>query len=168
MKSSNIKSFVPKSETHFREAMPTPRVTEQGTQILCPFCVPTHPLMPTEPSACGTVLKVTAVQMIYPKRTVVRKKMICLKCHEGGGEMVIYMNGFVHLPDCKPETRLLPNLPEFNKTARLVFKLPERLRTAVEKYTGKVQYVGEITKDGEKTGQILGYFFIPKRVQLNG
>lgn len=165
MKHFQPKSYAPKSETRFREAMPTPRKTEQGTQILCPFCVPTHPLMPTEPSPCGTMLKVTAVQMIYPKRTVVQKKMICIKCNQGGGEMVMYMKGFVHLPDCRPETRLLPSLPEFNKTAGLVFKLPERLRTVVEKYTGKVQYVKEITVDGEQTGNILGYFFIPKGAQ---
>lgn len=82
--------------------------------------------------------------------------------------MVMYMRGFVHLPDCKPETRLLPSLPDFNRTAGLVFRLPERLRAVVEKYTGKVQYVKEITAEGKQTEKILGYFFIPKGTQLNG
>lgn len=151
-----------RSETYFREAIPNPRTLPQGTQLLCPFCIPTHPLMPSQPSACGTVLKVTAVQMVYTKRTVMSKKMLCVKCKQGGGEMIAYMNSYVHLPDCQPAVKLLPNLPDFNWWAERVYKLPERARDWIEKYTGKVQYVKEIDKQGEKTGKVLGYFFFPK------
>lgn len=77
--------------------------------------------------------------------------------------MVVYMNGFVHLPDCQPEVRLLPALPEFSRVAGWVYKLPEKIRGAVERYTGRVQFVKEIDKQGEQTGEILGFFFTPRQ-----
>lgn len=149
------------TETRFREQSPQLHQTKQGTQLLCPFCVPTHPLLPDKPSTCGTVLRVTAAQMIYTKNTVMRKKMICSKCKQGGGEMVQYMNVFAHIPDCKPDTFLLPQLPTFTPFARVVFKMKEgKVKTWLEERHGLAQQVQDIDAEGNKTGKILGYFFL--------
>lgn len=86
--------------------------------------------------------------------------IVCLKCHESGGEMVQYMNGFVHLTDCNPNTRLLPQIPNFNILAGVVFRMPTGLRAGIEKVFGHAQAVEEIDQEGKKTGKVLGYFFM--------
>lgn len=143
-----------------RELPPTVRTTKQGTELLCPFCKPPHPILPNEATPCGTQIRVIAVQTIYSKHTVAHEKMICVKCKQGGGEMIQYMNSFVHLQDCNPNLKLLPQMPEFDRMAGVVFKLPAKLRAFVEKRTGIAQQVEEIDTQGNKTGKVLGYFFM--------
>ena len=144
-----------------REQPPKLRQSREGVQVLCPFCVPSHPLLPGQESTCGTTLKVTAVQTVIPQRTVRDQEIVCLKCHEQGkGEMVRYMNGFIHLEDCMPGTKLLAQPPKFSKLAGYVFNLPENLREQIEKRTGKAQKVEEIDAQGKETGKTLGYFFL--------
>lgn len=152
-----------KSDTRFRESFPKVNETKAGVQLLCPFCVPTHPIVPNQPTPCGTTLKVTAVQMIYTKDTVKEKGLVCSKCKQGGGEMIQYMNVYAHLPDCKPDTFLLPQLPEFSKLAGLVYCMKnEKLKNALEKRWGLAQVVKDITAEGQETGVVLGYFFMKK------
>lgn len=141
--------------------------TPEGVQILCPFCVPAHVLTPGVPSTCGTILKLTAEQRILPSRITRMNHIKCLKCHQEGGEMIQYMNGFIHLEDCNKETRLLPDLPAFSFWARLVFSMPAKIRKQVEKVTGLSQAVHEIDREGNMTGRVLGHFFM-KRGVTNG
>lgn len=149
-----------------REQPPQLRQSKEGVQVLCPFCAPSHPLIPGVESTCGTTLRVTAVQTVIPARTARDKGLICLKCHQAGrGEMVRYMNGFVHLQDCMPGTKLLALPPAFSKLAEYVYKLPVRVRAAVENRTGKAQRVDEIDAEGQETGKVLGYFFLKAKVQ---
>lgn len=145
-----------------RELPPKVRQSEKGIQMLCPFCVPAHSIVPGQETACGTELKITAVQTIIPHRTVHDKGLKCIKCHEEGRDpMVRYMNGYVHVPDCTPGTRLLAQPPEFSKFAAQVFKLKDgRVKTWLEKRYGRVQQVQEIDALGEETGKVLGYFFL--------
>lgn len=154
------KTFRPALTT--RELSPKLRQTNSGIQILCPFCTPSHPIIPGQESTCGTILRVTAVQTVIPARTVRDKDLKCVKCHKSGGVMVRYMNGFIHLEDCAPGTKLLAQPPKFNRLAGYVFNLPEKLRAQVEKRTGKAQRVDEIDADGKETGKTLGYFFLSK------
>lgn len=148
------------SEMHTREAIPTAQRTKDGAQILCPFCVPTHPLDIGQFSPCGTFLKVTAVQNVIPARVVRREKLICVKCKQGGGEMVKYMNGYIHLADCMPGTKLLRTKPDYNILAGLVFKMPQGIQKQIARFAGYPQQVKEITPDGAETGKIAGYFFL--------
>lgn len=146
-----------------RELPPMLRQSKEGMQVLCPHCKPTHALLPGVESVCGTTLKLTAVQTVIPARTVRDKNLTCVKCHKRGrGEMVKYRNGYVHLDDCAPETKLLAEPPKFSRLAKIVFKLPEKLRQRVEKFTGKPQRVDEIDANGQETGRTLGYFFTGK------
>jgi hypothetical protein len=151
-----------------REAVPDARRTKDGAQILCPFCKPSHPLSVGESSPCGTQLKLTAVQQIIPSRIVRMNKLVCVKCRQSGGEMVKYMNGFIHLQDCNPGTNLLRAQPHYNTLAGLVFKLPKTLRRQVAKVTGSPQQVREITPDGTETGKIAGYFFLKGKSDVTG
>jgi len=138
---------------------------KDGLQVLCPFCKVPHPIVPGQEATCGTSLKVTAVQAVIPSRMARLEKIPCLKCKQtNGGEMVKYMNGFVHLEDCAPGTRLLAEPPKFSKLARVVFGLPERVRKAIEKRAGRAQRVDEIDANGKETGKVLGYFFLKAKV----
>jgi hypothetical protein len=143
-----------------REQPPKLNPTKNGVQVLCPFCNPPHALIPGEAAVCGTTLRVTAVQPILIAHASKFNKIKCLKCHQFGGEMVMYNTGYIHLADCMPGTRLLTQPPKFSKNAKMVFGLPKGLRDFVEKSTGKVQQVREIDAEGTETGRILGYFFL--------
>jgi len=154
-----------KTNLRVRELAPKLRQSKEGIQILCPFCEPTHPILPGQISTCGTTLRVTALQTVMPSRVSQAENIACIKCHKvGHGDMVRYMNGFVHLEDCAPGTKLLAHPPAFSRTARLVFNLPAKLRTAAEKRTGKAQRVDEIDAEGKETGKTLGYFFLKAKV----
>lgn len=144
-----------------REDVPRMTQNKDGVMIWCPFCVPSHPLTPGQPAPCGTQLKLTAVQTVIPARVARLQKIVCLKCHQSGeGEMVQYMNGFIHLKDCAPDTSLLRTPPNYHPLAGLVFKLPKKLRAQVSRLTGYPQQVREIDAAGKETGQIVGYFFL--------
>lgn len=149
-----------KPETRIREA--TPRVKENGHEalILCPFCKVPHPIAVGKPSACGTELRVTAVQTVFPARTVHKRKLVCFKCGKGGGEMVQFNQGFIHLHECMPGTQVLAEPPKnFSPLAGLIYQLPAGLRKVIEKRTGAVKRVDEIDLHGKPTGKTLGYIF---------
>lgn len=146
-----------------REMMPLAKKTKSGMVLMCPFCTPTHVISPGTPSQCGSELRVTVVQQIISARTARNGGFVCVKCREtGGGEMVRYMNGFVHVKECAPDVRLLRETPKYSKLAALVYKLPEKVRSMVECYTGMVQMVHELTPDGAENGVVQGYFFSSK------
>jgi hypothetical protein len=147
-------------ETKVREALP--RVQETGGEVLlmCPFCQPPHPVAFGKPGACGTTLKVTAVQTVIPIRTVHKHKLICFKCGQGGGEMVPFNQGYLHLVDCVPGTRVLAEPPaNFSRWAGWVYRMPEPLRERVERLTGAAKRIDEIDAQGKETGRTLGFIF---------
>lgn len=81
--------------------------------------------------------------------------------------MVVYGSGFVHLENCKPDTLLLSEVPNLSVFAKLVFKLPEKLRRKIEeRMSSRAQALEEIDDKGNKTGKVLGYFFL--KVKPNG
>jgi hypothetical protein len=66
----------------------------------------------------------------------------------------------VHLVDCMPETKLMADAPKkFSWLAKLVYGLPEKLRSRIEKRTGAVKRIDEIDPKGKETGKTLGYIF---------
>lgn len=103
---------------------------------------------------------VSAVQTVYPTRTVNKYKLTCLKCGQSGGEMIRFNNGYIHLADCAPSVKLLATVPEFSRLAKIVRRAPKWLSAIIERYLGKVQEVKEIDADGKDTGVTLGYFFL--------
>lgn len=143
-----------------RTATPIPFPTKNGVELRCPFCDDHHALLPNVESPCGTNIRVDAVQEVFPPSLVRKEKLICVKCHKEGGEMVRFRNTFVHTEDCSPEKKLLQDLPSSSHWARLVFSLPTRVKTFVEKYTGPTHQVLEIDEKGEKTGKVLAWIFL--------
>jgi hypothetical protein len=125
--------------------------------LMCPWCKPTHILIPGQRAACGTELQVRAVQPVYKARYA--KDMTCAKCGKGGGEMVPFANAFAHISNCMPGVAVLSEKPNFSRLASLVYRLPERMKNVIEKRTGKAMPVDEVTEDGTRTGKILGHFF---------
>jgi hypothetical protein len=152
------KNYSPSLRT--RELPPIPQRSKNGVALLCPFCQPTHPLIPGKANNCGTEIRVTAVQTVISARTVRQEGLTCVKCRKKGeGEMVRYMNGYIHVKECAPDVKLLREIPKYSKTAKFVYRLPEKLRDLVERRTGIVQMVHELTPEGEETGMVQGYFF---------
>ena len=145
-----------------RELPPKVRKMERGLQLMCPFCVPTHPIVPGQESLCGTSVKVTAIQTIIPARTANDKGLRCMKCHVvGKGPMVRSGNGFVHKEDCVPGTKVLNEPPPHSGLAQFVYNMKDgRLKTWIEKRQGRAQCVKEIDVEGNETGKILSYFFL--------
>jgi hypothetical protein len=148
-----------KSLIQTREKPPIPLKTKSGVELLCPFCADHHPLLPGQESPCGTHIEVTAVQEIVSARLSRTEGLVCVKCHKEGGEMVRYRNGFVHLADCNPGTRLLQEVPTFSLFAKVVHNLNPKVRGLIERLTGRADQVLEIDEKGDKTGKVLGYFF---------
>lgn len=142
-----------------KELPPKVEPTPKGVVILCPFCQPSHPILPGIASPCGTTLKVTAVQVYYPSHTTRRNKIHCIKCGQIGGEMIKYRDGFVHTYDCNPGTKLLTEIPPLSRWAKSVFNMPARMRKAFEKRYGTAKELQEIDAEGKQTGKVLGYFF---------
>ena len=125
--------------------------------LMCPFCHPSHVIVPGKRSACGTDLQVRAVQPVYNAKFI--KEMRCAKCGRGGGEMAHFANAFAHVADCTPGVAVLAEKPHFSDFARLVYGLPEYPKRLIEKRTGAAVPVDEVLEDGTRTGKILGYFF---------
>lgn len=149
-----------KPEFKVREALPRVRDEKGGVLLECPFCEIPHTVGVGQDSACGTTLRVTAVQTIVPTRTVHKRGLKCFKCGKGGGEMVPFNQGFIHLIDCVPVTKLMAQPPkEFSRWAGMVYQFPEFLRKRVERVTGAVKRVDEIDPQGRETGKTLGYIF---------
>lgn len=149
------------------ERIRIPKIVKEkdGTAILlCPFCNPSHPLQPNIPSACGTVLMVTAKQVVV--RAKYDKHFTCVKCGKGGGEMVQYQQGFIHTKECDPSkvTMLIP--PTYSKFAALVYGMKnKKIKKFIESIKGQAMPVEEIDQKGVKTGVVLGYFFFKKDVK---
>ena len=143
----------------YRVRKAPPKVSNEKTGVLvqCPFCTPPHPIMPGVDSPCGTSLEVMAIQTIFRSRKY--NNLVCIKCHQVGGEMVRFNNSFVHLVDCMPGTKLLTEPPTYSSFAKVVFSMPMIIRKQFEKKYGKAQQVKEINEVGEETGNVLGYFF---------
>lgn len=146
-----------------RESTPKYRETGKGVEVLCPFCNPSHPIYPDKDAACGTLLKVTAMQTVVSSRMTKREGLLCLRCGSGGGEMAKFGNGFVHINNCNPGRRMLANPPTYSDWARRVYNMPESLRGVIEKFTGKTQMVYEVDQNGQETGVIAGYFFLERK-----
>jgi len=153
-----MKTKTQKSPYTLRSGIPTIKKDKDGNAVLlCPFCKPTHTLHPDIPSACGTKLILTAEQAVF--RAKFNKKMICAKCHNGGGEMVIYQGGYIHTHDCAPGVMTMTVPPEFSDFAKHVYGFPEWIKKRVQRYTGVAVPVEEILPNGTRTGVVLGYFF---------
>lgn len=144
----------------FTERIGTPKATkdEKGNAVLwCPFCIPSHPLDTGGASACGTILQVRAVQIVYKSKF--NKDLVCVKCQKGGGDMVHFNNAYIHTHDCMPGVATFVDPPKFSKAAALVFKAPGWIKPRLEKILGEAKPVEEVTEDGTRTGKILGHFF---------
>lgn len=152
-------SFQKKPLVETREKMPIAVPTKAGIELRCPFCDDAHVLRPDAESPCGTRVIVTAIQEIVSTKFVRENGIVCIKCHQTGGEMVRYRNSYVHLTNCAPETKLLQEIPEFSRLAGLVYKVNPRVRGMIERFTGRADEVLEIDDAGNKTGKVLGYFF---------
>ena len=88
-----------------------------GKNILCPFCNPTHPLVPGI-NPCGTQIKISAVQNIFRNRT-------CALCNKTGGEMICVNNIYVHAHMCTPGKFIYAVPPKPSAVAGLFYKSPE-------------------------------------------
>lgn len=74
--------------------------------------------------------------------------------------MVRSGNGFVHLDDCVPGTKVLTEPPPNSKLAERIFNLKDGwLKKWLEKRWGTARCVKEIDVEGNETGKILSYFF---------
>lgn len=141
-----------------RTAVPKVVKDEHGANILmCPFCAEPHPVSPYVPSPCGTRVVVTAEQPVFKAKY--NEKMICAKCHKGGGTMVLWHNAFIHTPDCDPSIRTPIEPPKFSRLAEWVYHRNGFIRSRLEDIFGKVMAVEEVQPDGTLTGVILGYYF---------
>ena len=150
----------PKPELKTREALPKVRKEGNGVVLECPFCDIPHPVSVGQDAACGTTLRVTAVQTIIPTRTVNKRKLTCIKCGKSGGEMVPFNNGVVHLIDCMPGTKLMAQPPSnYSKWAKFIYGLPDGFRKRIERRTGTVKRIDEIDPQGKETGKTLGFIF---------
>lgn len=164
-KNNYLKRLMKKKSTYkpairTRELPPIAHKGKEGVVLMCPFCNPTHPLAPGKANQCGTEIRVTAVQAIISALTVRQEQLTCVKCRKTGtGEMVRYMNGFIHVEECAPEIQLLREIPKYSRWAKFVYRLPEGMRALVEKRTGVAQSVHELTPEGKETGVVQGYFF---------
>ena len=164
--SKHFKKSVVRKPTTFspkeieRAGSPIPKNVNGTVVLMCPFCVPTHPLIPGELSKCGTSIQVRAVQKVYQAKY--EPRMVCAKCGKGGGYMIAIADAFFHTNDCTPGVVVMTEKPKFSRTAALIFKLPPALRSRVESFTGQVLPVDEVTSNGPRTGVVLGYFFKEK------
>jgi hypothetical protein len=159
------KHTMQRPESRMRSLPPKVRNSKEGITLLCPFCTPSHPILPGTVYPCGAEVHVTVSQEVFSSHFTKHHEIHCLKCYAVGGEMVRYNNGFIHLVDCVPGTRFLTVPPAFSRRARFVFGLPEAIRKNIEKRSGPVQEVREIDEVGKETGKVLGYFFLKKGVQ---
>lgn len=161
-KSKNVKPDV-----LVQELPPKIQAVPDGVNMMCPFCAVPHPISVGQNAACGTKLRVTAVQTVYPTRTVNKFGLKCLKCGNGGGEMIRFNEQYVHLAECMPSVKLLASAPTFSRAAQILWGAPRWLSALTEKWLGKVQEVREIDSEGKETGKTLGYFFL-REVTKNG
>jgi hypothetical protein len=99
-----------------------------------------------------------AVQTVYRAKFI--KDMVCAKCGQGGGDMVRFQNAFIHVNDCSPGVVTLVEPPSLSFWARRVYFMPIWFKSRIEKRTGRAMPVDEVLPDGQRTGKVLGYFFM--------
>lgn len=155
-----------KPQVTVREAQPRIHKGNDGYQIMCPFCNPSHPMLPGKVSKCGSTIEVTALQEVISARAARLAGIVCVKCQKpaGGGAMVHWQNGYIHLEDCDPKSALLVEPPKFSRWAKFRYVLGKsRLFSwnagLSARICGKAQPVKEILPDGTQTGRILGFAF---------
>ncbi len=159
MKQKSVQSFV-----HERVEIPLVVKDKDGNAtLLCPFCKPTHPLRADGATACGTVVRVQAVQTTY-KAKYAKRNMVCVKCGKSGGEMVSWQGtAYIHVHDCMPGTVTLPEPPTYSKIAQLAYGLPDWTKPFTSRMFGKAMKVDEVDQNGNRTGVILGYAFVNEK-----
>ena len=143
-----------------RHGSPTLKMENGKPVIMCPFCTPSHALVLSGASPCGTLIEVRATQAVYKARF--HKDMVCVKCGESGGNMVQWNNAFMHAPDCKPGVLTFTDPPPISRMAEFVFTAPSWIKPWLEAMFGETRPVEEVTPDGTRTGAILGYIFYKK------
>lgn len=121
---------------------------KKKASISCPFCEVPHPIG-LEPSPCGTVLKIKAVQKVYTGVT-------CALCGKSGGTFIQIGKLYAHTPNCMPGRTLLSKQPKMSKTAKVIHTMPNRVSKFVAKRFGWMTL--EITKPG--TTETLGYSWV--------
>lgn len=154
-----MKHKIEQKDIKTRSMPPKVEQTKKGVVVQCPFCIPTHPILPGVASQCGTILDVKAIQSYLSSHATHHNKIHCLKCGEIGGEMVPYRRGYVHIKDCKPDTKLITEIPKLSHWAKAVFHMPAKVRSKLEKIYGVAKELKEIDTEGKQTGVTLGYFF---------
>lgn len=145
--------------THPKTPLKTRRSLPQVKDgiLYCPFCFPSHPLDPSKVAACGTHIEVHAVQEIIRAKLV--NDLKCIKCGQGGGEMVRFQNAYIHTHDCTPGKTVITEEPQYSRLAKVIYNFPDFLKRPLEKRLGRASPVEEIDTSGAKTGEVLGYFF---------
>lgn len=158
-KKNSVKPFV-------KERVDIPKIVKDkngAAILLCPFCSPSHPLRADQATACGTIVRVQAVQTVF-RSNYSHKNMVCVKCGKGGGDMVTWQNNaFVHVHDCSPGVTAMNEPPKMSKAAGIIYNFPPVLRRIAEAAWGKTMKVDEVTPDGKRTGVVLGHFFLPRK-----
>ena len=149
-------------KTNYTKRTATPQIAKDhngNSLLLCPFCTPPHTLHPSIPSPCGTILVLTAEQVVYKAKY--NKKMVCVKCKQGGGEMVRFQGALIHTHNCAPGVMTMTVPPKYSKAAKFVHGMKSPfLKSMLEKYLGRTMPVEEVTPDGSRTGVVLGHFFL--------
>lgn len=146
-------------QSNVTERIATPVITKgnNGEAILmCPFCIPSHVLSASNTNGCGSMVQMRVVQTVY--RAKYNDKLVCVKCAKGGGEMVRFMEAFIHIPDCMPGVATLVDPPPFSRFAKFVSGRG-KLKPLFEYFTGVATPIEEVMPDGTRTGVTLGYFF---------
>lgn len=153
------KKHTKRPRARVREMSPLFHSEGGNVQILCPFCNPPHPIFPDKLTPCGTLLRVTALQTVYPARTTRTEGILCVRCGKGGGDMVAYGKGYIHTSNCNPERAMLSSPPVYSEWARRVYNMPIWIRPLIFKLTGPAIEVNEVNERGVATGKVLGYYF---------
>ena len=91
-------------------------------QVLCPNCPDQHPINMLEPSICGTILELMAVQTIFHGKSVT-----CIRCKEAGGTfMKMGDNQYAHTHNCVPGATVIPGNYKLSRTAGWAWKLSDQ------------------------------------------
>jgi len=120
-------------------------VKDNLAQVLCPFCLPPHPISLAGPAACGTTVKVVAHQILY-------SAVPCSLCGESSGTLVRIADQYVHVKGCTPGRRLYTSPPKASKLASLAWRLP----AAYHKW---LRRRGKVVVELRKGAQVAGYAF---------
>lgn len=121
--------------------------------VMCPFCDPPHALSSTEPSPCGTILQIQAVQAVFHNQK-------CALCGKVEGETIMAGDKYVHTYECTHGKLMFAVPPKKSVTARIFWRFPDAAQLWVARKFGTV--VMELKNGSE---QIVGYTW--KKVQID-